>query len=86
MRAVDNAGTENLLSNFVFRLLLITLIQAWRLSPEEGNYSGELLFNASANDAGAGMSSVEFGYALPGDEITWFSANDDGKWLLDFPS
>ena len=85
VRAVDNAGTENLMSNFV-QVTIDNLNPSLAvISPEEGNYSGNLLFNASANDTGAGISSVEFGYARPGDEITWFSANDDGNGYWTFP-
>ena len=78
VRAVDNAGTENLMSNFV-QVTIDNLNPSLAvIFPEEGNYSGDLLFNASANDTGAGISSVEFGYARPGKEITWVSATDDG--------
>ena len=79
VRAVDYAGAENLKSNFV-RITVDNVNPVLEVvSPVEGNYSGDLLFNASANDSGAGISGVQFGYARPGKETTWVSAVDDGN-------
>jgi len=43
------------------------------LLPVSGNYSGGLLFNASANDtsAGTGVVNVSYGYERPGYSIAW---------------
>ena len=56
------------------------------IQPFSGNFSGELLFFASVEDGGSGVKSVEFGYALLGDRITWLQAEDSGStyWLGSF--
>ena len=53
------------------------------IAPVEGNYSGDLLFNASSGD---GVSSVWFGYAAPRDDVTWLPATKrtDGYWTYSF--
>ena len=47
------------------------------IQPHRGNFSGELLLVALAEDGGSGVKSVEFGYALLGSGITWLQADDD---------
>ena len=74
------------LSVFVFNASVIAAqgvvndsLEVSLIAPVEGNYSGDLLFNASSGD---GVSSVWFGYAAPGDNVTWLPATKrtDGYW------
>ena len=56
------------------------------IQPARGNFSGELLFIASAEDGGSGVKSVEIGYALLGGGITWLQAEAGGStyWIRSF--
>ena len=56
------------------------------IQPFSGNFSGELFLFASVEDGGSGVKSVEFGYALLGDRITWLQGEDSGStyWLRSF--
>jgi len=52
--------------------------------PVTGNYSGDLLFNASSNDTLSGVVNVSYGYDRPGYAIAWFTGVTDaiqvGTW------
>ena len=85
VRSTDSAGNVNEMLNLVEILVDNTLPDLSLVAPDEGNYSGDLVFNASSSDSLSGVKAVEFGYAVPGELVTWISsAEADGYWSNTF--
>ena len=85
VRSTDSAGNVNEMLNLVEILVDNTLPDLSLVAPDKGNYSDDLVFNASSSDSLSGVKAVEFGYAVPGEVVTWISsAEADGYWSNTF--
>ena len=74
VRSTDNAGNVRLIAHARNIFVDNTLPEVSLVAPVSGDYSRDLLFNASSNDSGIGVQFVEFGYAVYGDNVTWVNA------------
>ena len=87
VRSTDYADNQELSEDAVQIVVDNTLSDVHLVAPVEGHYSGELLFNASSDDGLSGVEFVEFGYALPGADITWINgieSESGGVWGVMF--
>ena len=83
VRSTDFAGNQEALLNSVQVVIDNVNPEVSLIAPAEGNYSGDVLFNASANDSLVGVRNVSFGYrASVDDEVTWFEGSEgtEGYW------
>src|SRR3989338_7439890 len=75
LNATDFAGNQNVTNNVTQFVVDATAPNASLLLPSAGNYSGNLLFNASVNDSTSGVAFVWFGRQQFGGAISWFAAS-----------
>ena len=75
VRATDFSGNGVELADPVEVIIDNSAPELSLIVPVAGNYSGELQLEASATDGGTGVDFVQFGYASPGEEITWHSGS-----------
>src|SRR3989338_8401624 len=74
LNATDFAGNQNVTNNITVFIADNTAPNSSLILPSSGNYSADLLFNASVNDSLSGVANVSFGYQQYGGSITWFYA------------
>ena len=80
VRSTDSA--DNLMESLdIVRIVLDHSAPDLSLTaPVAGNYSGELVFNASSDGGASSVQLVEFGYGKSsGGSVTWIDGTDDGR-------